>query len=131
MMKLINTPVSFGEVVDKITILEIKSERIDDPEKTVNIRRELELLEAVWLDAVRDMADVSDGRSRLKAVNEELWDIEDKIRLKEKASSFDDEFIQIARSVYFTNDRRADIKKEINLALGSELIEEKSYEDYS
>lgn len=130
-MKLINTPVSFGEVVDKITILEIKSERIDDPEKTVNIRRELELLEAVWLDAVRDMADVSDGRSRLKAVNEELWDIEDKIRLKEKASSFDDEFIQIARSVYFTNDRRADIKKEINLALGSELIEEKSYEDYS
>ncbi len=130
-MKLINTPMSFGEVVDKITILEIKSERIDDPEKTVNIRRELELLEAVWLDAVRDMADVSDGRSRLKAVNEELWDIEDKIRLKEKASSFDDEFIQIARSVYFTNDRRADIKKEINLALGSELIEEKSYEDYS
>ena len=131
MMKLINTPMSFGEVVDKITILEIKSERIDDPEKTVNIRRELELLEAVWLDAVRDMADISDGRSRLKAVNEELWDIEDKIRLKEKASSFDDEFIQIARSVYFTNDRRADIKKEINLALGSELIEEKSYEDYS
>jgi hypothetical protein len=131
MMKLINTPVSFGEVVDKITILEIKSERIDDPEKTVNIRRELKLLEAVWLDAVQDMADVSDGKSRLKAVNEELWDIEDKIRLKEKASSFDDEFIQIARSVYFTNDRRADIKKEINLALGSELIEEKSYEDYS
>ena len=130
-MKLINTPMSFGEVVDKITILEIKSERIDDPEKTVNIRRELELLEAVWLDAVRDMADVSDGRSRLKAVNEELWDIEDKIRLKEKASSFDDEFVQLARSVYFTNDRRADIKKEINLALGSELIEEKSYEDYS
>jgi len=130
-MKLINTPVSFGEVVDKITILEIKSERIHDPEKTVNIRRELELLEAVWLDAVRDMADVSDGRSRLKAVNEELWDIEDKIRLKEKASSFDDEFVQLARSVYFTNDRRADIKKEINLALGSELVEEKSYQDYS
>jgi len=131
MMKLINTPMSFGEVIDKITILEIKSERIDDPEKTVNIRRELKLLEAVWLDAVQDMADVSDGRSRLKAVNEELWDIEDNIRLKEKASSFDDEFVQLARSVYFTNDRRADIKKEINLALGSELIEEKSYEDYS
>jgi Family of unknown function (DUF6165) len=131
MMKLINTPVSFGEVVDKITILEIKSERIEDPEKTVNIRNELELLEAAWREAVRDMADVSNGRSRLKAVNEELWDIEDKIRLKEKASSFDDEFIQLARSVYFTNDRRADIKKEINLALGSELIEEKSYQDYS
>lgn len=130
-MKLINTPVSFGEVVDKITILEIKSERIEDPEKTVNIRNELELLEAAWREAVRDMADVSNGRSRLKAVNEELWDIEDKIRLKEKASSFDDEFIQLARSVYFTNDRRADIKKEINLALGSELIEEKSYQDYS
>ena len=130
-MKLINTPMSFGEVVDKITILEIKSERIDDAEKIVNIRRELELLEAAWLDAVRDMEDVSEARARLKMVNEELWDIEDKIRLKEKASSFDDEFIQIARSVYFTNDRRADIKKEINLALGSELIEEKSYEDYS
>jgi hypothetical protein len=131
MMKLINTPVSFGEVVDKITILEIKSERIDDAEKIVNIRRELELLEAAWLDAVRDMEDVSEARARLKTVNEELWDIEDKIRLKEKASSFDDEFIQLARSVYFTNDRRADIKKEINLALGSELIEEKSYQDYS
>jgi hypothetical protein len=131
MMKPINTPVSFGEVVDKITILEIKSERIDDAEKIVNIRRELELLEAAWLDAVRDMEDVSEARARLKTVNEELWDIEDKIRLKEKASSFDDEFIQLARSVYFTNDRRADIKKEINLALGSELIEEKSYQDYS
>jgi hypothetical protein len=131
MMKLINTPVSFGEVVDKITILEIKSERIDDAEKIVNIRRELELLEAAWLDAVRDMENVSEARSRLKTVNEELWDIEDKIRLKEKASSFDDEFIQLARSVYFTNDRRSDIKKEINLALGSELIEEKSYQDYS
>ena len=130
-MNLINTPVSFGEVVDKITILEIKSERIDDAEKTVNIRRELELLEAAWLDAVRDMEDVSEARARLKMVNEELWDIEDKIRLKEKASSFDGEFIELARSVYITNDRRADIKKEINLALGSELVEEKSYEDYN
>jgi len=131
MMNLINTPVSFGEVVDKITILEIKSERIDDAKKNVNIRRELELLETAWMDAVHDMADVSEARARLKTVNEELWDIEDKIRLKEKASSFDSEFIELARSVYFTNDRRADIKKEINLALGSELVEEKSYQDYS
>ena len=130
-MNLINTPVSFGEVVDKITILEIKSERIDDAKKNVNIRRELELLETAWMDAVHDMADVSEARARLKTVNEELWDIEDKIRLKEKASSFDSEFIELARSVYFTNDRRADIKKEINLALGSELVEEKSYQDYS
>jgi hypothetical protein len=130
-MSLINVPVSFGEVIDKITILEIKSERIDDPEKVVNVRRELEVLETTWLDAVRDKTDVSDARARLKAVNEELWDIEDKIRLKEQAKEFDDEFVSLARSVYITNDRRADIKREINLALGSELIEEKSYQDYS
>ena len=131
MKSLINIPVSFGEVIDKITILEIKSERIDDPVKIMNIRRELELLEVIWLDAVRDKANISDARTRLKAVNEELWDIEDKIRLKEQAKSFDDEFVSLARSVYVTNDRRAEIKKEINLTMGSELVEEKSYQEYS
>ena len=131
MKSLINIPVSFGEVIDKITILEIKSERIDDPERIMNIRRELELLEVIWLDAVRDKANISDARTRLKAVNEELWDIEDKIRLKEQAKSFDDEFVSLARSVYVTNDRRAEIKKEINLTMGSELVEEKSYQEYS
>ena len=130
-MSLIYAPVSFGEVIDKVTILEIKSERMDDPAKVANVRRELEVLETTWLDAVRDKTDVSDARARLKSVNEELWDIEDKIRLKEQAKEFDDEFVSLARSVYITNDRRADIKREINLALDSELIEEKSYQDYS
>ncbi len=130
-MSLINVPVSFGEVIDKITILEIKSERIAGEEKLVNVRRELELLERTWNEAVAGKADVSDARARLKAVNEELWDIEDEIRLKEQAKAFDDEFIRLARAVYVTNDRRAAIKKEINLVLGSELVEEKSYQDYT
>jgi Family of unknown function (DUF6165) len=130
-MSLISVPVSFGEVVDKITILEIKSERIGDPDKLANVRHELELLERTWVDATAGKADVSEPRTRLKAVNEELWEIEDEIRVKESQKSFDQKFIELARSVYVTNDRRADIKKEINQALGSELVEEKSYEDYA
>ena len=130
-MSLINVPVSFGEVVDKITILEIKSERIQDPDKVANVRRELELIERTWTDAIEGKADVSDARARLKGVNEELWEIEDEIRVRESQKDFGDRFVELARSVYVTNDRRADIKKEINLALGSELVEEKSYEDYA
>ena len=130
-MSLITVPVSFGEVVDKITILEIKSERIHDPDKVANVRHEFELLERTWTEATAGKADVSDARARLKAVNEELWEIEDEIRVKESQKDFGDRFIELARSVYVTNDRRADIKKEINLALGSELVEEKSYEDYT
>jgi len=130
-MSLISVPVSFGEVVDKITILEIKSERIGDPDKRANVRRELELLERTWVDATAGKADISEPRARLKTVNEELWEIEDEIRVKESQKSFDQKFIELARSVYVTNDRRADIKKEINQALGSELVEEKSYEDYA
>ena len=130
-MSLITVPVSFGEVVDKITILEIKSERIHDPDKVANVRHELDLLERTWTDATRGKADVSDARARLKAVNEELWEIEDDIRVKESQKTFDEKFVGLARSVYVTNDRRANIKKEINLALGSELVEEKSYEDYA
>jgi len=118
-------------VVDKITILEIKSERIGDPDKVKNVRHELQMLESTWADATRGKADISDARARLKAVNEDLWEIEDKIRVSEAQKAFGDEFIELARSVYVTNDRRADIKKEINLALGSELVEEKSYEDYA
>jgi hypothetical protein len=130
-MSLITVPVSFGEVVDKITILEIKSERIHDPDKVANVRHELDLLERTWTDATRGKADVSDARARLKAVNEELWEIEDDIRVKQSQKTFDEKFVGLARSVYVTNDRRANIKKEINLALGSELVEEKSYEDYA
>ena len=130
-MSLIAVPVSYGELIDKITILEIKSERIDDAEKLANVRHERDLLERTWSDAATGLADIGDARARLKKVNEALWDIEDKIRLKESARAFDDEFVELARSVYVTNDQRANIKKEINLALGSELVEEKSYQDYS
>lgn len=127
----IEVPVSPGEVLDKITILEIKSERIGDPAKLVNVRRELELLEARWRASAWAAHDMGDARARLKTVNETLWEIEDDIRLKEKAGEFDARFIELARSVYIQNDRRAAIKKEINVALGSSIVEEKSYADYT
>ena len=130
-MSLVSVPVSFGELIDKITILEIKSERMDDAEKVANVRHELALLEKTWSDVAEKSADISNARSRLKAVNESLWEIEDEIRVKESRRTFDDEFVELARAVYVTNDQRANIKKEINLALGSELVEEKSYQDYS
>jgi hypothetical protein len=130
-MSLITVPVSYGEVVDKITILEIKSERIDDPGKVRNVRNELQMLERTWADATQGKADVSNARARLKKINEALWEIEDKIRISESQKDFGETFIELARCVYVTNDQRADVKKEINLALGSELVEEKSYEDYT
>ena len=130
-MSLIKVPVSYGELIDKITILEIKSERISDPGKLVNIRRELELLDQTWSESSAAQHDIADARGRLKDINEKLWEIEDQIRLEESARNFGDQFIRLARDVYYTNDIRAQIKKEINLALGSELVEEKSYQDYS
>jgi hypothetical protein len=129
-MSLIETPVSFGELIDKITILEIKSQRIDDAAKLANVRNELELLNATWGNAPASQTDISAERARLLAVNERLWDIEDEIRVKESAQDFDAAFIKLARSVYFENDERAAIKREINLKLGSQLVEEKSYKDY-
>ena len=129
-MSLIETPVSFGELIDKITILEIKSQRIDDAAKLANVRNELELLNATWGNAPASQTDISAERARLLAVNERLWDIEDEIRVKESAQEFDAAFIKLARSVYFENDERAAIKREINLKLGSQLVEEKSYKDY-
>ncbi|MEM9304265.1 MAG: DUF6165 family protein [Pseudomonadota bacterium] len=123
-------PVAHGELIDKITILEIKSERISDPAKLENVNRELAELLAIWSPFEASNAGVADPRSRLKGVNEALWDIEDDIRLKEAARAFDEEFIRLARAVYVTNDRRAAIKREINEILGSKLVEEKSYEDY-
>ena len=119
---MLNVPVSVGEVLDKISILEIKSERITDADKLKNVRTELEHL-LVVAEAHRHPA----LESELKEVNEALWDIEDRIRVKERLQEFDDEFIELARSVYVTNDQRADIKREINKAAGSELVEEKSY----
>ena len=129
-MSLIQTPVSYGELIDKITILEIKSRRISDPAKLANVRSELDLLNATWANHAASHTDIADERTRLHAVNELLWDIEDKIRLKERAQAFDQEFIELARAVYFRNDERAAVKREINLKLGSQLVEEKSYEDY-
>jgi len=129
-MSLIQTPVSYGELIDKITILEIKSRRITDEAKLANVRNELDLLNATWANHAASQTDIADERSRLFAVNELLWDIEDKIRLKERAQAFDQEFIELARAVYFRNDERAAFKREINLKLGSQLVEEKSYQDY-
>ncbi len=119
-----------GEFLDKLTILEIKSERIQDPAKLANVRRELELLRTLWRESPLSARDVSAVVERLKQVNEALWEIEDRIRDKEAARTFDSEFIELARSVYITNDRRASLKRELNLALGSDLIEEKSYKAY-
>lgn len=129
-MSEISAPVSFGELLDKIAILQIKSERIRDEAKLANIRHELTALETTWMAHPAAGHDIVRLRAELKAVNERLWVIEDDIRLKEKAQAFDDEFVRLARSVYFENDERARIKKEINLALGSAYVEEKSYEEY-
>jgi len=130
-MDIIHVPVSPGEVLDKITILEIKSERMDDAEKVANVKRELELLRASWLEHVDEDDTVHRIHADLKAINEELWEIEDDIRDKEKAREFDEIFIKLARAVYVTNDKRANAKKELNVYLGSEIVEEKSYQDYS
>ncbi|THB73701.1 MAG: hypothetical protein D3926_23205 [Desulfobacteraceae bacterium] len=130
-MSQINVPISPGELIDKITILEIKMERMDDPEKLSNVKTELDLLETVWAQSSYAGAEmVREKRAELKSINEKLWVIEDDIRLKESKAAFDHEFIELARSVYFTNDRRARVKKEINIGVGSNLVEEKSYQDY-
>ena len=129
-MSLIQTPVSYGELLDKITILEIKSSRIADAAKLANVRNELDLLNAIWSGSHVSTIDIAHERAQLLAINQALWDIEDAIRLKERAQAFDQEFIELARSVYFRNDERAACKRAINLKLGSELVEEKSYQDY-
>ncbi|GAA3569109.1 MULTISPECIES: DUF6165 family protein [Marinobacter] len=131
MTDVIKVPVSFGEVLDKITILEIKSERIADETKVKNVRLELEELSRTWDEAVADQAAIAELRQQLKMVNEQLWEIEDDIRDQEAAQDFGDRFIELARAVYVTNDKRAAIKKDINLALGSRFVEEKSYQDYT
>ncbi len=130
-MKNIHVPVSPGEVLDKITILEIKSERMSDPEKVANVKVELALLQETWADSVSEDSVINDLHAQLKEINEALWEIEDDIRDKERAGEFDERFIELARNVYFTNDRRSKIKKDLNLHLGSEIVEEKSYQDYS
>ena len=119
--------VSNGEIVDKLTIIQIKLERISDEKKLVNLRKEYEVLDL----AVKSIIDKNDPLyQKLYQINCKLWDIEDNIRGMEKEKLFDKKFIETARAVYFTNDIRSEIKKQINESTGSTLIEEKSYEDY-
>jgi len=117
-MENIHVPVSPGEVLDKITILEIKSERMSDPEKVANVKVELDLLQETWASSVEEDSVIVDLHAQLK-------------ENKERAKEFDERFVELARSVYFTNDRRSQVKKDLNLHLGSEIIEEKSYQDYN
>lgn len=126
----INLEISIGEFFDKITILEIKKERISDAGKLVNINNELDALNELLDKLPISRGDVEKEVAELKSINEELWVIEDDIRDKESQKSFDQGFIELARSVYFTNDRRSDVKRDINIKLGSDFVEEKSYEEY-
>ena len=126
----LQVPVSVGEVLDKITILQIKLAHISDAAKRANIQNELDALLPLVAGDAFTTYQMQALMAELKSVNEALWDIEDDIREKEAAKSFDAEFIRLARAVYTTNDKRAEIKKQINLATGSALVEEKSYESY-
>jgi hypothetical protein len=124
-------PISPGELIDKISILEIKSQRMTDPAKLHNVRTELALLTDTWNASPYAATDVSADWAALREVNGKLWDVEDHLRDQEREGRFDPEFIELARAVYFTNDERAAIKRRINAALGSVLVEEKSYADYA
>jgi hypothetical protein len=123
-------PISWGELLDKITILEIKNNEIRDDNALANVRKELDLLTSLAADALQLFKQVSCEKENLTKVNNKLWEVEDRIRAKEAAQLFDVEFIELARSVYKTNDERAAIKRRINKLLSSELIEEKSYKPY-
>ena len=124
-------PVSWGELIDKMTILEIKEQRLKSTEAAANVRRELAALVNITRDILSQWPDLTSVKYELRLVNEALWDIEDKIRAKEASKSFDQEFIELARSVYINNDKRGDLKRRINRLLNSELIEEKQYIHYS
>jgi hypothetical protein len=130
MIAEIKVPISPGELIDKITILQIKSARMTDPGKLANVRAELALLEATWRESTFATSNVEEQWTQLRRINEELWDIEDRIRDKERARTFDHEFIELARAVYVTNDERAAVKRDINAKLGSKIVEEKSYAKY-
>lgn len=125
---LINT--SLGELIDKLTILEIKRQNIRNSAKLKNVTKEWSVLNETLQNLGFSASEIDNYYQELKKINQELWDIEDCLREKEREQSFDNEFTQLARSVYFTNDKRATIKKEINLKFGSELIEEKFYKKY-
>lgn len=124
------TPISPGELLDKLSILQIKLARIDDPAKLDNVRREHELLTEVWRNADAGSDQISALIEELRQVNEALWDIEDAIREEEALGRFGERFIELARSVYRRNDERSALKRQINERLGSKIVEEKSYRDY-
>jgi hypothetical protein len=129
-MSEISVPVSPGELLDKITILRIKSNRMSDAQKLANVRLELRVLEETWSASAYAKSDIAADVNALLHVNERLWVIEDEIRGKERAQEFDAEFIRLARAVYVENDERAAIKRRINVKLGSSIVEEKSYAKY-
>jgi hypothetical protein len=129
-MQAIKVPISPGELLDKITILRIKSQRMSDTAKVSNVRLELNALEETWRASAFATIDIEAELGELLRVNERLWAIEDDIRDKERAQAFDAEFVRLARAVYIENDERAVIKRRINVKLGSGLIEEKSYREY-
>ena len=126
---IINTPISLGELIDKISILKIKQKNIQDKKKLILINEELSLLESTLEDSVNDKK-ISLYLSNLLSVNEKLWKIEDDIRDCERKKKFDENFIELARSVYINNDKRSEIKLEINKKFGSKIVEVKSYEKY-
>ena len=126
---LINTPISLGELVDKISILMIKKKNISDSIKLQHVNKELEFLQKTLRKYISE-DEINKFLLKLVNINSKLWDIEDDIRECERKKSFDQTFIDLARSVYFTNDERAKVKNNINKAFGSELVEVKSYEEY-
>jgi hypothetical protein len=129
-MSEISVPVSPGELLDKITILRIKSKRMSDAAKLINVRAELKVLEQTWGASAYAKIDIDADVNALLEVNQRLWVIEDDIRDKERAQAFDAQFIRLARAVYVENDERAAIKRRINVKLGSNIVEEKSYASY-
>jgi hypothetical protein len=130
-MQDILVPISPGELLDKITILRIKSARITDATKLANVRLELGLLEKQWRTALPKGIDLASEERALEEVNAKLWEVEDLIRDLEAEKRFEARFIELARAVYINNDERAAIKKRINVKLGSALVEEKSYRPYA
>jgi len=126
----IMAPISAGELVDKITILRVKAARIGDPAKEANVRKELEMLEALAADALPQTPEIERLTAELDEINGALWDIEDGKRDCERRQDFGEKFVALARSVYVENDRRAAIKRAINEAAGSDIVEEKSYKAY-
>ncbi len=124
-------PVSWGEIIDKITILEIKAERLSDAAKLANVTKELNELVAVREREFPAHAGLAVLSAELKAINEKLWVVEDDIRDCERAKDFGPKFVELARAVYYINDERAAVKRKVNELLGSALIEEKSYAPYA